>query len=219
MQRIIASRMAASKQTVPHFYLTLEVDMGRALAIRAELNTLLAADGVKLSVNDFIIRACGLALIGERQFHRSWIDDRLVYHQHANVGFAVALDDGLIVPVVRSVEEKSLRQVAAETTDLASRARSGALKQPDIEGATFTVSNLGMFGISSFSAIINPPESGILAVGATAQRAVIQDGNVVARPIMQLTLSVDHRAASGADGARFLGSVKRLLEAPLLLVG
>jgi pyruvate dehydrogenase E2 component (dihydrolipoamide acetyltransferase) len=219
MQRIIARRMAESKATVPHFYLTAEVDMGKAIALRKELNAALEPEGVKVSVNDLIVRASGLALRDNRQFHRSFTGDHLVYHAHANVGIAVALDDGLIVPVVRGVETKTLRQVAVEARDLAERARAGQLKQPEIEGGTFTVSNLGMFGVTHFGAIINPPEPGILAVGATVQRGVERDGQLALRPIMNVTLSVDHRAASGADGARFLQSLQRYLEAPLLLVG
>jgi pyruvate dehydrogenase E2 component (dihydrolipoamide acetyltransferase) len=217
MQRVIARRMAESKSTVPHFYLEIEVDMGRATALRAELNAALADQGEKVSVNDLIVRACALALADNRQFHRSFADDRMIYHPHADIGVAVALDDGLVVPVIRAAETKSLRQIAREASDLAKRARAGQIKQPEIEGATFTVSNLGMFGVSAFAAIINPPEPGILAVGATVERPVVRDGQVVVRPIMGMTLSVDHRAASGADGARFLGSVRRYLEAPVLL--
>jgi pyruvate dehydrogenase E2 component (dihydrolipoamide acetyltransferase) len=219
IQKVIARRMAEAKATVPHFYLTTEIDMVRALQIRAELNEALADEGVKVSVNDFIVRACGLALRDNPQFHRSYAGDTLHYHRSANVGIAVALEDGLIVPVVRAVETKPLRQVAVETRDLAQRARDGQLKQPELEGATFSVSNLGMFGVTHFAAIINPPEPGILAVGATVERAVPRDGAVVVRSIMAVTLSVDHRASSGADGARFLQSVTRYLEAPLLLVG
>jgi pyruvate dehydrogenase E2 component (dihydrolipoamide acetyltransferase) len=218
MQRIVARRMAESKSTVPHFYLTSEIDMGRANELRKELNRALEADGVKVSVNDLIVRACGLALRDNRQFHRSFDGEHMVYHGHADIGIAVALDDGLIVPVVRAVESKSLRQVATEARELAGRARAGTLKQPEIEGATFTVSNLGMFGVTHFNAIINPPEPGILAVGATVERAVPSDGEITVRPLMNVTLSVDHRAASGADGARFLQSLQRYLEEPLLLV-
>ncbi len=219
MQRIIARRMAEAKATIPHFYLTGEIDMGRALEVRAELNEALAPEGVKVSVTDMIVRACGLALRDNRQFHRSYVDDRLVYHPAANIGVAVALDDGLIVPVVRSAETKPLRAIATEVRDLAARARAGQLKQSEIEGATFTISNLGMFGVASFAAIINPPEPGILAIGATVERPVVRDGAVVVRPVLSVTLSVDHRASSGADGARFLESARRYLEQPLLLLG
>jgi pyruvate dehydrogenase E2 component (dihydrolipoamide acetyltransferase) len=219
IQTVIARRMAEAKSTVPHFYLTSEIDMTRASQLRAELNAALAETGEKVSVNDLIVRACGLALHDNRQFHRSWIGGKLAYHPHANVGVAVALEDGLIVPVIREVESKTLREVARATRDLATRARAGQLRQPEIEGATFTVSNLGMFGVSHFGAIINPPEPGILAIGATIDRAVPVAGAIVSRPIMNVTLSVDHRASSGADGARFLQSVQRYLEAPILLVG
>jgi pyruvate dehydrogenase E2 component (dihydrolipoamide acetyltransferase) len=218
MLKAVARRMAEAKATVPHFYLEAEVDMGAALALRGELNGALAGSGEKVSVNDLILRACALALVEHRQFHRSWIDGKLHYHPHANLGIAVALEDGLIVPVLRAAESKSLREIAREARDLGTRAREGKLKQPEIEGATFTISNLGMFGVASFTAIINPPEPGILAIGATVERPVVRDGEVVVRPMLRVTLAVDHRAASGADGARFLGDVRRLLEAPLLLL-
>jgi pyruvate dehydrogenase E2 component (dihydrolipoamide acetyltransferase) len=142
----------------------------------------------------------------------------LVLHKSAHVGIAVALDDGLIVPVLRAVEQKSVREIARESGDLAERARTGKLKQSEIEGGTFTVTNLGMFGIPSFSAVLNPPEPGILAVGAVMQRAVVIDDAVQIRPVMAVTLSVDHRATSGAEGARLLAAIKRRLEQPLLLL-
>jgi pyruvate dehydrogenase E2 component (dihydrolipoamide acetyltransferase) len=218
MLRAVARRMSESKATVPHFYLDAEIDMGRALELREELNQALADDGEKISINDLVVRAAALALVANPKFHRSWDDGKLVLHKTAHVGIAVALDDGLIVPVLRSVEHKSLREIARETRDLAERARAGKLKQTEIEGGTFTVSNLGMFGIPSFSAVVNLPEPGILAVGATVKRAVVRDDAVQIRPIMTVTLSVDHRATSGAEGARLLESIKRLLEQPVLLL-
>jgi len=218
MLRAVARRMSESKATVPHFYLDAEIDMDRALELREELNEALADEGEKISINDLVVRAAALALVENPKFHRSWHDGKLVLHKSANVGIAVALDEGLIVPVVRSAEQKSVREIARETRDLAERARAGKLKQPEIEGGTFSVSNLGMFGIPSFSAVVNPPEPGILAVGATAKRAVVSDDAVQIRPIMAVTLSVDHRATSGAEGARLLGSIKRLLEQPVLLL-
>ena len=218
MLRAVARRMSESKATVPHFYLDAEIDMGRALGLREELNRALADDGEKISVNDLIVRAAALALVENPKFHRSWHDGTFVLHKSAHVGIAVALDDGLIVPVLRSVEQKSLREIARESRDLAERARAGKLKQAEIEGGTFTVSNLGMFGIPSFSAVVNLPEPGILAVGATIKRAVVSDDAVQIRPIMTVTLSVDHRATSGAEGARLLASIKRLLEQPVLLL-
>ncbi len=216
--RAVARRMAEASATIPHFYISSEIDMGRALALRAELNAALADAGEKVSVNDMVIRACALSLLQHPQAHRSWLDGKLAYHPHAHVGIAVALEDGLVVPVIRQAEAKGLRRIAAEARDLAQRARKGQLRQREIEGGTFTVSNLGMFDVSSFQAIINPPEPGILAVGSVAERAVVRDGELVARPIMQVTLSCDHRACSGADGARLLQTIKRHLEAPALLV-
>ena len=218
MLRAVARRMSESKATVPHFYLDAEIDMDRALELREELNEALADEGEKISINDLVVRAAALALVENPKFHRSWHDGTFVLHKSAHVGIAVALDDGLIVPVLRSVEQKSLREIARESRDLAERARAGKLKQAEIEGGTFTVSNLGMFGIPSFSAVVNLPEPGILAVGATIKRAVVSDDAVQIRPIMTVTLSVDHRATSGAEGARLLASIKRLLEQPVLLL-
>ena len=210
--------MSESKATVPHFYLDAEIDMGRALELREELNQALAGEDEKISVNDLVVRAAALALIENPKFHRSWHDGTLVLHKSAHVGIAVALDEGLIVPVLRSVEQKSVREIARESRDLVERARAGKLKQSEIEGGTFTVSNLGMFGIPSFSAVVNPPEPGILAVGAAVKRAVVRDDAVQIRPIMAVTLSVDHRATSGAEGARLLESIRRRLEQPVLLL-
>jgi pyruvate dehydrogenase E2 component (dihydrolipoamide acetyltransferase) len=218
MLRAVARRMSESKATVPHFYLDAEIDMGRALELRAELNQALADEDEKISVNDLVVRAAALALVENPKFHRSWRDGKLVLHKSAHVGIAVAVDDGLIVPVLRSVEQKSVRAIARESRDLVERARTGKLKQPEIEGGTFSVSNLGMFGIPSFSAVVNPPEPGILAVGAAVKRAVVVDDAVQIRPIMDVTLSVDHRATSGAEGARLLASITRLLEQPVLLL-
>jgi len=218
MLKAVARRMTESKTTVPHFYVSSEIDMTRALQLRKELNEALADSGEKVSVNDLIVRACAQALLQHPQAHRSYVDGHHVYHAHANIGIAVALDDGLIVPVLRDADSKSVRQLAVETRDLVTRARDGKLRQSEIEGATFTVSNMGMFDVAAFSAIINPPESTILAVSSTVERAVVRDGAVVPRKIMSVTLSCDHRACSGADGARLLQTVKRHLEAPTLLL-
>ena len=218
MLKAVAKRMADAKATVPHFYVSSDIDMTRALELRAELNAALADTGEKVSVNDLIVRACAQALMQHPQAHRSYVDGTHVYHAHVHAGIAVALDDGLIVPVLRDADTKSVRRIAAETRDLAARARTGKLRQSEIEGGTFTVSNLGMLDVSSFSAIINPPESTILAVSAVAERAVVRDGAIVPRKMMSVTLSCDHRACSGADGARLLQTVKRLLEAPTLLL-
>ena len=218
MLKAVARRMTESKTTVPHFYVSSEIDMTRALQLRKELNEALADSGEKVSVNDLIVRASAQALVQHPQAHRSYVDGTHVYHAHAHVGIAVALDDGLIVPVLRDADTKSLRQIAVEARDLVERARAGKLRQNEIEGGTFTVSNMGMLGVSAFAAIINPPESTILAVSATIQRPVVRDGAVAVGDIMSVTLSCDHRACSGADGARLLQTVKRHLEAPTLLL-
>ena len=218
MLKAVAARMAHSKQTVPHFYVESEIDMTRAMQLRAELNEGLAAAGEKISVNDLIVRACAQALIEHPQAHRSYIDGRHAYHAHAAIGIAVALEDGLIVPVIPEADTKSVREISREARDLAVRAREGKLKQREIEGGTFTVSNMGMFDVANFQAIINPPESAILAVGATGPRPVVTDGEIGVRQIMRVTLSCDHRACSGADGAKLLRTVKRLLQSPSLLL-
>jgi pyruvate dehydrogenase E2 component (dihydrolipoamide acetyltransferase) len=218
MLKAVAARMSQSKQTVPHFYVESEIDMTRAMQLRAELNEGLADRGEKISVNDLIVRACAIALIEHPQAHRSYVDGRHAYHQHANVGIAVALDDGLIVPVVAAADTLTVREISAATRGLAGRAREGKLKQREIEGGTFTVSNLGMFDVANFEAIINPPESAILAVGATVTRPAVVDGEILPRQIMRVTLSCDHRACSGADGAKLLQTIKRYLQAPSLLL-
>ena len=218
MLKAVATRMAQSKQTVPHFYVESEIDMTRAMQLRAELNTGLTDSGDKISVNDLIVRASALALIQHPQAHRSYVEGTHVYHAHANIGIAVALDDGLIVPVVDEADTKPVREISRETRDLAGRARAGELKQREIEGATFSISNLGMFDVANFEAIINPPESAIIAVGATVDRPVVVEGELVVRKIMRVTLSCDHRACSGADGAKLLQTIKQLLQAPSLLL-
>ncbi len=218
MLKAVATRMAQSKQTVPHFYVESEIDMTRAMQLRAELNGGLADSGDKISVNDLIVRASALALIQHPQAHRSYVDGKHVYHAHASIGIAVALDDGLIVPVVVDADTKPVREISRETRDLAGRARAGKLKQREIEGATFSVSNLGMFDVANFEAIINPPESAIIAVGATVDRPVVVGGEIVVRKIMRVTLSCDHRACSGADGAKLVLTIKQLLQSPSLLL-
>jgi pyruvate dehydrogenase E2 component (dihydrolipoamide acetyltransferase) len=217
MLKAIAQRMGESNGPIPHFYVESKIDMEKALELRKDLNEALAGEA-KVSVTDMIIRACALALMDNPDVHRSWVAEGLAYHSHANVGIAVALDEGLIVPVVRHADELSLVEIARSSQDLAERARSGRLLQAEIEGGTFTVSNLGMFGVTRFMAIINPPEPAILAVGATVDTPVVRDGEVVVRPIMTVTLSCDHRATSGAGGAQLLQSFKKLLEQPVLLM-
>lgn len=215
MLKAIAQRMGESNGPVPHFYVESQIDMEKALQLRKELNDALE---VKVSVTDMILRASALALLDHPEVHRSWVAEGLAYHAHANIGIAVALDEGLIVPVIRHADQKTLVEIATESQDLATRARAGRLLQAEIEGGTFTVSNLGMMGVTRFMAIINPPEPAILAVGATVETPVVRDGAVVVRPIMTVTLSCDHRATSGAGGAALLQSFKRRLEQPVLLL-
>jgi pyruvate dehydrogenase E2 component (dihydrolipoamide acetyltransferase) len=218
MLKAVAARMTLSKQTVPHFYVESEIDMTRGLELRRELNEGLSGAGERISVNDLIVRACAMALMEHPQAHRSYIDGRHAYHPHANVGIAVALDDGLIVPVVPGADTKTVREISRESKDLVKRARDGQLKQREIEGGTFTVSNMGMFDVANFEAIINPPESAILAVGSTIPRPVPAGGELEVRSLMRVTLSCDHRACSGADGAKLLQTIKRYLQAPSLLL-
>ena len=217
MLKAVAQRMGESNGPIPHFYVEAQIDMEKALQLRKDLNVALEGE-VKVSVTDLIIRASALALLEHPDVHRSWVAEGLAYHAHANVGIAVALDEGLIVPVIRHADEQSLVEIAKTSQDLAERARAGRLLQDEIEGGTFTVSNLGMFGVTRFLAIINPPESAILAVGATVDTPVVRDGEVVVRPIMTVTLSCDHRATSGAGGAALLQSFKKRLEQPVLLL-
>jgi pyruvate dehydrogenase E2 component (dihydrolipoamide acetyltransferase) len=217
MLKAIAQRMGESNGPIPHFYVESKIDMEKALELRKDLNEALAGEA-KVSVTDMIIRACALALQDNPDVHRSWVAEGLAYHLHSNIGIAVALDEGLIVPVVKHADELSLVEIARASQDLAERARSGRLLQAEIEGGTFTVSNLGMFGVTRFMAIINPPEPAILAVGTTVDTPVVRDGEVVVRPIMTVTLSCDHRATSGAGGAQLLQSLKRCLEQPVLLM-
>ncbi len=215
MLKATAQRMGESNGPVPHFYVESQIDMEKALQLRKELNDALE---VKVSVTDMIVRASALALLDHPEVHRSWVAEGLAYHAHANIGIAVALDEGLIVPVIRHADQKTLVEIATESQDLAARARAGRLLQAEIEGGTFTVSNLGMMGVTRFLAIINPPEPAILAVGATVETPVVRDGQVVVRPIMIVTLSCDHRATNGASGAALLQSFKRRLEQPVLLL-
>jgi pyruvate dehydrogenase E2 component (dihydrolipoamide acetyltransferase) len=209
--------MGESNGPIPHFYVEAQIDMEKALELRKDLNGALEGEA-KVSVTDMIIRASALALLEHPDVHRSWVAEGLAYHPHANIGIAVALDEGLIVPVIRHADEKSLVEISKASQDLAERARTGRLLQDEIEGGTFTVSNLGMFGVTRFMAIINPPEPAILAVGATVDTPVVRDGEVVVRPIMTVTLSCDHRATSGAGGAALLQSFKKRLEQPVLLL-
>ena len=217
MRRAIAARMVQSKAPVPHFYLTTEVDMGQAAEFREAVNAF-EGGGKKISFTDLIVKGCALALGRHPLVNAAYVDGKIRLYRRVDVGIAVALEDGLITPVVRRCDQKTLRQIGQEAAELAERARGRKLTPQEYTGATFTVSNLGMFDIVEFSAIINPPEAAILAVGAILQKPVVVEGAVAVRRRMRLTLSGDHRVIDGATGARFLQDVKTMLEKPYLLV-
>jgi pyruvate dehydrogenase E2 component (dihydrolipoamide acetyltransferase) len=222
MRRTVARRLVESMRSTPHFYLTITVDAEELLRFRAELNAQLQSGGedLKVSVNDLIVKACAGLLRTNPDLNVSWGDDRLLRHRRVHVGIAVAVDGGLLVPVVRDADTKTLTQVAREAGELIARARVGKLTPGELTGGTFTVSNLGMFGIERFTAVINPPEAAILAVGAALEEPVVTaDGGVAVRRQLRLTLSIDHRALDGATGAGFLAQLKATLEHPLRIVG
>lgn len=215
MRKVIARRLAESKFTAPHFYLTMSIDMDKAVASRAQLNELAP---VKISFNDMVLKAVAIALKQHPVVNSSWLGDTIRTNHHVNIGVAVAVDEGLLVPVVRNADTKGLSQIATEVKDFAGKAKAKKLQPSDWEGSTFTISNLGMFGIDEFTAIINPPDSCILAVGAIQQVPVVKNGAVVPGNVMKVTLSCDHRVVDGASGAAFLLTVKGLLEEPLRML-
>jgi pyruvate dehydrogenase E2 component (dihydrolipoamide acetyltransferase) len=223
MRRTIAQRLTASVQTVPHFYETMDCDIGRLMAAREEINATAPKDkdgkpAYKLSVNDFVIKALALALQRVPDANVSWTDAGMLKHKHSDVGVAVALPGGLITPIVRNAESKSLSAISNEMRDLAERARARKLKPHEYQGGTTSVSNLGMFGIKDFTAVINPPQSTILAVGAGEERAVVRNGALAVATIMSVTLSCDHRAVDGALGAELIVAFKKLIESPVMMV-
>ncbi|MBA2691022.1 MAG: 2-oxo acid dehydrogenase subunit E2 [Rubrobacter sp.] len=219
MRKVIAQRMSQSKQEVPHFYATVEVEMDELMSLRKQLNTSLEDEGIKLSVNDFVMKACALGLGKFPNLNALWTSEGLELHEKVNMAMAVALDDGLITPVIKDAGGATLSTISAGAKDLAGRARSGDLKPDEYQGGTFTVSNMGMFGVESFTAIINQPQAAIVAVSAIVKRPSFdEEGNVVPKSLMKLTLSADHRMANGAEGALYMAEVKRLLESPMLLV-
>jgi len=213
MRKAIATRLTQSIGPVPHFFLTSEIDMGRALDMRQEMNERVAPE--KIGVNDLLVKATAEALARHPEINASWAGDRIRYHASADIGIAVAVNDGLITPVLREADRKGLLQIARESADLVARARDRKLIPEEYQGATFSVSNLGMFDIDQFTAIINPPEAGILAVGSTIEKPVVVDGQVVVRRRMRVTMSCDHRVIDGATGARFLRTFRAMLENPL----
>jgi pyruvate dehydrogenase E2 component (dihydrolipoamide acetyltransferase) len=223
MRRTIAQRLTASVQTIPHFYETMDCDIGRLMAAREEINAAAPKnkDGkpaYKLSVNDFVIKALALALQRIPEANVSWTEAGMLKHKHSDIGVAVALPGGLITPIVRNAEAKSLSAISNEMRDLAVRARERKLKPHEYQGGTSSVSNLGMYGIKDFTAVINPPQSTILAVGAGEERAVVRNGKIEAATVMSVTLSCDHRAVDGALGAELIGAFKMLIENPVMMV-
>jgi len=214
MRRIIADRLAKSKREIPHFYLKQQVDMGKALSLKADFALAQETTGVKITVTHLLVAAVARALREFPDVNVSFKDNSVLKHAHINIGLAVEIQGGLIVPVIAGADGKSLRELAAAANDLAARARENRLQLSEITGGTFTITNMGMYGIDEFAAIINPPEAAILAVGTIAENPVIRDGTVTATKTMNVTLSVDHRVIDGGLGARFLGRIKELLEHP-----
>jgi pyruvate dehydrogenase E2 component (dihydrolipoamide acetyltransferase) len=213
MRKAIAKRLTSAKTLIPHFYLTVDCRIDELLAARARLNA--KSDGAyKLSVNDFIVKASALALMRVPEVNASWTDTAILRHKHADIGVAVALDFGLITPIVFHAEEKGLIAISHEVKELAERARAKKLKPSEFEGGGFAISNLGMFGIRDFTAVINPPHAAILAVGAGESRAIVRDGKIEAATVMTVTMSCDHRVIDGATGARFLQAFKGFVEEP-----
>jgi pyruvate dehydrogenase E2 component (dihydrolipoamide acetyltransferase) len=222
MRQTIARRLVESKTTIPHYQVTMKFDMDRLLEMRANYNEKLKSSGVKLSVNDFLVRACALAMAEHPYFNASFAGDHVRIHEVVNIGVAISLPEekggGLVVGVIRDADHKSLRQISADTKALAEKARTKGLSVQDMSDATFTISNLGMFGVEHFTAIINPPNSAILACGAAVQQPVVRDGQLVVGTQMQATLSLDHRVIDGAMAAQYLASLKEFIEEPETLV-
>jgi pyruvate dehydrogenase E2 component (dihydrolipoamide acetyltransferase) len=215
LQQVVARRMAESKATAPHFYLTAEIDMSAAVAARARIKEMSGEGEVVPSFNDIVVKACAIALRRFPRANASYKDGRFELHSRVNVGIAVAARDALVVPTIFDADRKGLREIAAEARSLAAKVRDGSVTPPELSGGTFSVSNLGMYGIKSFGAIVDSPQAGILAVGEIAERPVVRDGEIVPGKTMEMTLSCDHRILYGADGAEFLAEVRRLLEEPV----
>ena len=215
MRRVIARRITESKQTVPHFYLTVDCTIDELLKVRKELN---GKSETRISVNDFVIRAAALALRQVPAANASWSDEAILLWDRVDVAVAVAVDDGLITPIIKGADQKGLAQIARESKDLAERARAGKLKLEEFQGGTFSISNLGMYGVREFSAVINPPHGCILAIGQGEQRPVVKDGQLAVATVMSCTVSCDHRAVDGAVGAQFLAAFKKLVQDPLTML-
>jgi pyruvate dehydrogenase E2 component (dihydrolipoamide acetyltransferase) len=217
IRQVIAGRLAESIGPIPTFYLTAEIEMDNVLAARKQINTTLD-DEAKISVNDIIVKAAAMSLLRHPWVNASYQDKTVRFYEQADIGVAVAIDEGLITPVVRGANLKGLTEISAEINDLAEKAKAKKLQPDEYTGATFSISNLGMMGIKEFTAIINPPEAGILAIGAATPTPVVRDGEVVVRSIMNVTMSCDHRVVDGATGARFLQTLKQMLESPAMML-
>ncbi len=223
MRRTIAQRLTAAAQTIPHFYLTMDCEIGKLLAAREEINAAAPTDKekkplYKLSVNDFVIKAMAIALQHIPNCNVSWTEAGMLKHKHSDIGVAVAMPGGLITPIIRKAETKSLSAISTEMKDFAARARARRLKPEEYQGGTTAISNLGMYGIKDFTAVINPPHSTILAVGTSEERAVVRGGRIEVAHMMSVTLSCDHRAIDGALGAELIGAFKRLIENPVMMM-
>ena len=218
MRKAIAKRLSLSSGPVPHFYLTVEIDMGEAMKMRARVNERFAADGVKVSPNDLVIRAVAGALRRHPWVNASWQGDTIRMNDRVNIGVAVAVEEGLITPVIFDADRKGVSEISREVKELAGRAREKKLKPEEYTGSTFSISNLGMFGIEEFTAVLNPPEAAILAIGASVDKVVAVDGEMQIRPRMRVTLTCDHRVIDGATGAEFLRTFKSYLEDPVLMI-
>ncbi len=216
MRKVIAKRLVESKQTVPHFYVSVDIDLDRLMDLRAEINAI--DEKTKISVNDFAIRAAALALMQVPGANAAWSDEGAMMFDSADISVAVSIPGGLITPIIKSAEKKGLAVISAEMRDLATRAKEGKLKPEEFQGGTFSLSNLGMFGVKDFSAIINPPQGAILAVSAGEQRAVVKNGQLAVATVMTCTLSCDHRVVDGALGAQYMQAFKNLIEHPIKLV-
>lgn len=217
IRRVTAERLSKSLEA-PHFYLTSVVDAERLLAFRADALRSLEGEGARVTVTDLLVKACAKLLRAHPEVNSAWAGDKILRHRRVNVGIAVAVPEGLVVPVIKDADLKSLGQLSAEAHALADKARAGKLSLEEVSGGTFTLSNLGMFGIDHFTAVLNPPQAAILAVGAARPEAVVRDGSVVAATTMKLTLSIDHRTLDGATAAGFLSDLRVLLEDPLQIV-
>ncbi|MDP2329422.1 MAG: pyruvate dehydrogenase complex dihydrolipoamide acetyltransferase [Reyranella sp.] len=218
IRKVIARRMLESKQQVPHFYLTVEFEIDALLAARQAINDVVRKQGAKVSVNDMIIKACAKALRDHPECNASWTEDEMIQYGAVDISVAVATDRGLITPIVRNADMKGVGQISVEMKDLAGRAKVGKLKLEEFQGGGFTISNLGMFGVNDFAAIINPPQAMILAVGAGEERAVVRKGQIVVRNMMNCTLAVDHRVVDGAMGAQYLQTLRAYIEQPAAML-